>query len=166
MKTTALTVCVLVLSFIGIADAWYLAQSAYTGAPLLCNIGAELDGCNIVAQSAYSKLFGLPLALYGVFFYAFLFVLSALALARPRRAAFFSLYWLGIIGLVASFVFVGIQLSLIKAICVYCFGSALISFVIFACTFTLWKRMSRGREPVVMPWERASADVPPANVVP
>jgi uncharacterized membrane protein len=162
MKSTALLVTVLVLSFIGIADAWYLTQSAYAGTPLLCNIGAELDGCNIVAQSAYSRLFGLPLALYGVFFYGFLFVFSAAALVRPRRSLYFALYWLGIMGLVASFVFISIQLSLIKAICVYCFGSALISFVIFVATFTLRKRVrAASKESIVMPWERSYTDVLP-----
>ena len=56
------------LATAGFVDALYLTDMAFAGARLTCNI-AGLDGCNIVAQSKYSLLLGLPLALYGVVFY-------------------------------------------------------------------------------------------------
>jgi uncharacterized membrane protein len=139
MKSPVLAVCTLIFSFLGIADAWYLTQSAYTSSPLLCDIGG-LDGCNTVAQSAYSHLFGYPLALYGVFFFGFIFVLAALTLYRPHRVAYLGLYVLGALGLIASIVFVCIQLFLIKAVCVYCFGSATLSLFIFLSVHLMWKR--------------------------
>ncbi len=153
MKTTMLSAVILILSFFGIADAWYLTQSAYANSPLTCDISG-LDGCNKVAQSAYSHLFGLPLAFYGVFFFAFLFVLAAVSLFSARRVVYFCLNVLGIVGLVASFIFIGIQLGLIGAICIYCFASAFLSFGIFACTTVLWNRVRKNdREPAVLPWE-------------
>ncbi len=142
MKTSTLAGLVLILAFIGIADAWYLTQSAYTDTPLTCDISG-LSGCNIVAQSPYSHFLGFPLALYGVFFFAFLFVLAAVALYSPRRTVYLGLYTLGLVGAFASVIFMGIQFFLIKAICVYCLGSALITFLVFACAQVLWKRARR-----------------------
>jgi len=143
MKTSLLAGLTLVFSFLGIADAWYLTQSAYAGTPLTCDI-TGLDGCNTVAQSAYSHLFGYPLALYGVFFFGFLFVLAALSFFMPRRAVYLGLYGFGIAGLAASIVFVGIQVFLIQAICIYCLGSAALSLLVFACAHVIWKRERSG----------------------
>lgn len=140
MKTSALTVLVLILAFFGIADSWYLAQSAYTGTPLTCDIYGFSD-CNIVAQSEYSNLMGVPLALYGVFYFAFIFMLAAFALLMPRAMVYLGLCILGTLGLIASFVFVGIQVFLIKALCIYCIASALICVALFVCTYILWKRV-------------------------
>ena len=65
----------LVLSFLGIADSTYLSYTALTGSSLACSIKG-LDGCNVVAQSIYSHLFGIPLGVYGVIFYVLLFYFS------------------------------------------------------------------------------------------
>ena len=48
--------------------------------------------------------------------------------------------WLSAGGVVASVVFVVVQLMLIKAICIYCFVSAGIAFLLFAVAYRLWKR--------------------------
>src|SRR5665213_1463326 len=98
----------LVLSFVGLADAAYLAQSELAGTPLLCNLGG-LEGCNVVAQSAYSHLFGIPLGVYGVIFYVIIFILSALLFVEPKRYVHNTLAILGVLGLVASIIFLGIQ---------------------------------------------------------
>jgi uncharacterized membrane protein len=139
----------LILSFMGIADAAYLAESAYTGSALSCGIGA-LDGCNIVAQSPYAHLFGIPLGTYGVFFYGFVFALSAATLAFPGLKARRALFALGIVGAAASVVFLGIQFFLIKALCIYCLGSAVIAFLVAWITHALRDR--HAVPAVVEPW--------------
>ncbi len=162
MKPRTLALSMLLLSFIGIADAAYLTQSAYTGTPLSCDLGAGLDGCNVVAQSPYSHLFGVPLALYGVLFYGAFFFLAALYLwIRERRIAL-ALYVLGIAGLLSSLLFIGMQLMLIKAVCLYCFGSALVSLLLFLATYFLHRTLRGGpaKPPVVTPWEDRAAVLP------
>ena len=130
----------LALAFLGIADAWYLTASALTHTALSCDLGAALDGCNIVAKSDYSHLFGLPLAMYGVAFYGATFVLSGLLLVMPQRIFYRALYLLGLAGVFASVIFLSIQFLLIKALCVYCIGSAIISFVAFFVAHVLRKQ--------------------------
>ncbi len=133
----------LALSLAGLADSWYLYQSAVTDTALTCDIGGGLGGCNAVAQSPYSYLFGQPLALYGVGFYAVLFVVIASAAALQKRALYRALYWLSVVGIVASAIFVGIQAFLIKAFCVYCIASAGIALIIWTLASSAWKRHLR-----------------------
>lgn len=146
---TNLLVTLLVLAFLGLADAWYLAQSAFQGAALFCDVGSALDGCNIVAQSPYSKLFGIPLALYGAFFYAATFVVISILFVRTHHPLYQLAAILGVLGLIASLIFLAIQFILIKAVCIYCIASAAIAALICILSIHLWRRHApkRGTPP-------------------
>jgi uncharacterized membrane protein len=148
MTRPVLKTLLIVLALIGLSDSWYLTAMAYSGKPLVCNI-AGLDGCNTVAQSAYSYLFGLPLALYGVIFYVLVFVLVASLFFIPKRQLYRTLHAIGAVGLIASIIFELIQIFLIKALCVYCLLSAVLSAVIFVLAWQLWKRFAPPKLAVV-----------------
>lgn len=139
----------MVLVLVGIADSVYLAESAITDTPLVCDIQG-LDDCNVVAQSPYSKLFGIPLGTYGVMFYsAALIVLLAIVFA-PRRLWFTGFVALSVFGALASLVFLGIQFFLIEATCLYCLLSALITFAMVPLSLNLRRRFAP-QLPVVVP---------------
>ena len=125
-------VFILVFAFLGIADSVYLAEHEASGAPLICNI-QSLSGCNTVASSQYSYLFGIPLAQYGVLFYGILFVLSALELAIFNRLLRRVLQGISIVGVLASLYFTFVQTFVIGAFCIYCLASAIIALSIFVC---------------------------------
>lgn len=137
---SALLVTLLVLALLGIADAWYLALSALQGASLVCDIGSALDGCNVVAQSPYSRLFGIPLALYGVAFYGFFFALVSMLFVWTHHPLYQAVAVLGIVGLAASVAFLLVQFLLIKAVCIYCIISAVIAALICICALVLKRR--------------------------
>ncbi|MEJ0053505.1 MAG: vitamin K epoxide reductase family protein [bacterium] len=110
---------ILLAAFLGLADSVYLARSELSGAPLLCNIDG-LSGCNLVAQSPYSQLFGVPLAVYGLGFYALLFILAALELAWSSSRLRKMLLALTLFGVAVSLVSLLLQLFVIQALCIYC----------------------------------------------
>ncbi len=120
---------IIVLSFFGIADSAYLAQHTVIGSLPSCSFGT-VDGCRIVAESAYSHLFGIPLGVYGVVFYGLIFVLAALSLIIFHIHITRSLRVLAVIGATASVVFICIQVFIIGALCMYCETSAILSFLI------------------------------------
>ncbi len=122
-------VCILILAFFGLANSAYLAQQKASGEPLICNI-QSFFGCNIVTASEYSKLFGIPLAEYGVLFYGILFVLAALELVIFDRLLRRFLQVISFIGVIFSIYFIFVQVFFIGAFCIYCFTSAVISFLI------------------------------------
>lgn len=122
-------VFILILAFSGLANSAYLAQHETSGEPLICNI-QNFSGCNIVTASEYSKLFGIPLAEYGVLFYSILFILAALELAIFDKLLRRVLQTISFIGVIFSLYFTFVQIFFINAFCIYCLTSAVIAFLI------------------------------------
>lgn len=145
----ALLALVMLLAFVGLADSWYLAQSAMEGSELSCSIGAGLDGCNIVAESEYSRVLGIPLALYGVGFYGLAFVVGALLFVRRERILHQVLLALGGFGFLASLYFLFLQLFVIRATCVYCLLSLVVATLLCLVSYRLYKRYAPPRLAVV-----------------
>jgi len=137
---------ILILAFCGIANSAYLAESEITGTPLICDI-QNLSGCNIVANSQYSQLFGIPLAEYGVLFYGILFVLAALELVLFDRVLRRVLQGISLIGVLASLYFTAIQVFFIGAFCIYCLASALIALFIFILATLIEPLVIRAKRP-------------------
>jgi uncharacterized membrane protein len=130
MNRTRLLSLAAFLALLGLVDAWYLADMAFAGASLTCNV-AGLEGCNVVAQSAYSKVFGLPLALYGALFYAMFILALGYVHFKPGRLSTIALGICATSGVLFSGYFLYVQFFLIKALCIYCLGSAAITACIF-----------------------------------
>lgn len=149
-------VLILILAFAGIADSAYLAEHQANGTPLICNI-QNLSGCNVVAASQYSYIFGIPIAEFGVLFYSILFVLAALELVIFDRLLRRVLQVLALIGLATSLYSTFVQMFFIKQYCIYCLASALITCLVFilASFIEPIKRIEKQTSPIQPP-------VPPA----
>lgn len=85
----------------------------------------------MVTTSAYAEIFGIPVAVLGTLYY---FSVAGLMIAWFDRKntlllKLVSLY--SIAGLLASAWFVYLQFFVLKAICIYCMGSAITSTLIF-----------------------------------
>lgn len=129
MKRTGV-VFILILAFFGIADSAYLAEHSDSGIPLICDI-KNLSGCNIVASSQYSYIFGIPISELGVIFYSIMFALTALELIIFDRLLRRALQVFALIGVAVSIFSTVVQVFIIKALCIYCLASTLITFIIF-----------------------------------
>ncbi len=116
------------VSFVGFLDATYLTASHYLDAPLPCSI---LEGCEQVTNSEYAVVFGIPVALGGVFYYLSIFILSVAYLDIRNNKILYIIPPLTAIGFLASVWFVYLQLFIIKAICPYCMLSAATSTILF-----------------------------------
>lgn len=150
-------VLILFFAFCGLADSAYLAQHESSGTPLICNI-ENLSGCNLVANSSYSKVFGVSLAELGVVFYSLMFIFAALELVFFNQLLRRVIQGLAVIGLLMSLFSTIIQVFYIEALCVYCLASALITVFILICAALI--------EP--LPFKRAVTplSVPPSLTTP
>jgi uncharacterized membrane protein len=115
-----------VLALVGLAIATYIAIEEAGGGAAKCVAGG--GGCEKVADSEYSELLGVNVAVIGIFGYAVL-LLAAVIPGDPGRFA----------GLVASMFGFGFSLYLtylelfeIDAICQWCVASAVIMTLLFA----------------------------------
>lgn len=126
------------LATVGAAVTAYLTINKLTGSSTAC----PTKGCDIVLSSPYATVFGQPLALFGFLAYAGMIGLAIAPLLvrgtdqKELRANL--THWtqpLLFIGGTAMMVFSGYLMYLltaeIKAVCLYCVGSALLSTGLF-----------------------------------
>jgi uncharacterized membrane protein len=121
-----------VLSLGGVFLATYLTlyKLGYV-ATLACGTG----GCEVVQASRWSRLFGLPVALWGAGFYLSMFALSLagsfgrLAESRPLGVAIAALSGWGVL---FSCWLTYVEVARLHAICRYCVGSAALVVILFA----------------------------------
>lgn len=136
------TVAALVLAAAGFIDASYLTASHYLRIPLPCSI---VNGCEAVTTSAYSTIFGVPIALFGAAYYLAMAVIAVYALDRKNTAVMRFVRFLSMIGFAISLVLVFLQLFVLHAICLYCMTSAILTTTIFIVS-TLFFPMSAGEK--------------------
>ncbi len=107
---------------VGLLIAGYLSWTRLSGGLPVCG---PLHGCETVALSPYSEIFGIPVAFLGV---AFSLVLVGLSLAWWRsqdRRALLALYGLGLLGVIFVAYLTYLELFVIGAVCVWCASYAI-----------------------------------------
>lgn len=112
----------IVLSVAGLLDAGYLSWlHLIDSRPALCTQGG---GCDIVQNSAYAEIGGLPISLLG--FVGYVFILLGLLLER-RLGEWGPVLVLGaaVIGTLYSAYLTYLELFVLHAICPYCAASAI-----------------------------------------
>lgn len=117
-----------VLAFLGLADALYLTAHHYFGVPLACGI---FSGCETVTSSAYSVVFGIPVALLGVCFYFVMFFGALIALEYASRKIFRLVCLFSVCGVGASVWFITVMAFILRTWCTYCLASAITSTLLF-----------------------------------
>ena len=116
------------VSLLGFTDAAYLTANHYLGVSLKCYF---VHGCDVVTNSPYAVIFGIPVALLGSFYYLTMFILSVYCLDTGNAKILRFTSILTATGFLASIYFVSLQLCVIKQLCFYCMISAVTSTVLF-----------------------------------
>lgn len=116
-----------VLGFLGFLDASYLTVSHFTGSAVNCSITA---GCDTVLSSKYSQIFGIPLALFGLFYYLLILGTAFFYLETGKKDALKILTCATVFGFLFSGWLVYLQLFVLDSICQYCMLSAINSTIL------------------------------------
>lgn len=113
---------ILILSLIGFADSIYLAVTKALGYAVPCDL---THGCETVLSSKYSVMLGLPLADWGIVFFAGIIVAALMA---NHYQLWRKLLTLGLaLGSLGALVFLFLQFFVIKQVCQYCLLSDLLT---------------------------------------
>lgn len=130
----------LILAFLdvcGLVIASYLSIVELGGGVPACG---PLHGCEQVALSEYSRIGGIPVAVFGV---ALSLLLLALAIAWWRTDLYGLLlahYGLSLAGVVFEAYFLYLELFVIHAVCVWCTSYGLSLVLRFVIAFAVWLR--------------------------
>lgn len=133
-----------VLDVIGLAIALYLSAVELQGGVPVCG---PIKGCEEVALSEYSRIGGIPVAVFGV---GLSLVLLTLALAWWRTDLYVLLlahYGLSLAGVIFEAYFLYLQLFVIGAVCIWCTSYGLSLILRFVIALVVWVRGSPTVEP-------------------
>jgi len=127
----------LIVSVVGLADAAYLTYQHFSQATAFAGCSDKgTVNCEAVTTSAWSYLFGshlLPVSVLGLAFFAFM---TAVNSPWGWRAPWPAVHWarLGavVVGIVLVLYLIWAELFRVNAICLYCTGVHLLTFVLFA----------------------------------
>ena len=126
-----------VLDVIGLLIATYLSIVELAGSVPVCG---PIKGCEEVANSEYSRIGGVPVAVFGV---ALSLLLLTLAIAWWKTDAYGLLlahYGLSMAGVIFEIYFLYLQLFVIHAVCVWCTSYGLSLVLRFVVAFIVWLR--------------------------
>ena len=129
----------IVASVLGVIDTLVLLPDSFSSAGASCGLttstifGIPID-CGTVTTSAFSRIFGVPIAIFGFLHYVFLLIV----LFFKKEVDFSNItltnaYFLSstTIALIYSCFLFYIQIFELKLICLYCMGSFITSALIF-----------------------------------
>lgn len=120
------------LAIVGFTDATWLTVKHFTQTIVPCSL---THGCELVTNSVYSTILGVPVALLGSIFYFTMIAGTFIALESGNKKIFRYVTRLTIAGFLASLWFVAAQIFIIHAICQWCMGSAITSTLLFTLSF-------------------------------
>ncbi len=114
------------LALVGLFVALYLW---FYKIGLLGSLQCGMGSCEFVQASRYAQFLGVPVALYGVVGYAVLFALGLVSLHpawAARRGPIVLLATLSSVGFLFTLYLTYVELFVIRAVCRWCVGSAVI----------------------------------------
>lgn len=117
-----------IISGAGIAIMSYLTYLHYSGsASSFCDI-SEGVSCQVVNQSIYSEIFGIPVSILGLLYFLTVFILSLQAKSIQKYLSL--IFYLSIFVIVPSLYLTYTEIFIIKSICLFCEISKVLMIVI------------------------------------
>ncbi len=114
------------LATFGIGVATYIAIAESGGGSPVCVAGGH--GCQTVAESSYSHLLGVNIAIFGIFGYVLLLAAALLRGDLARMTGFA----IALVGFGYSLYLTYLEVFTIEAICQWCVASAVLMTLLFA----------------------------------
>ena len=134
----------LLLGLVGVGIGAYLVWVHYDLDALVCGLG----DCEVVQASAYSEVFDIPIAIFGLLMYIALVGLTLARLLRPALLLPASMAALAITGAgtLYSAWLTWIEIEVLEAICQWCVASAITTTAMFVVEIVIFSRLWSGED--------------------
>ena len=142
-----------VLDVVGLAIAGYLSVVELQGGVPACGI---VHGCEEVARSEYSRIGGIPVAVFGVGLSLLLLTLAIAWWRTDLHALLLAHYGLSLAGVLFEVYFLYLQVVVIGAVCIWCTGYGLSLIARFVIALVVWLRGMSPERPITSESSAAS----------
>ncbi len=162
MKTKTILYILFFLALLGLATSIYLTHLHYLMFDSICDFNAQFS-CTSISQSAYAKIFNIPISVLGIIGYS-IFALIPLVLLLKKKFSFIDLqrihpkltlslitrtYFLMALGsLLFSFYLTYLELHTINVVCPLCIFSQIIILIILFFSYIIHQKISRGKNEI------------------
>jgi uncharacterized membrane protein len=125
------------LDVIGLGIATYLSVVELSGGVPVCG---PIHGCEEVARSEYSRIGGIPVAVFGVVLSLVLLSLAVAWWKTDLHALLLAHYGLSLAGVIFEAYFLYLQVFVIGAVCIWCTSYGLSLIARFVIALVVWVR--------------------------
>lgn len=126
-----------VLDVCGLLIASYLSIVELSGGTPACG---PIHGCETVANSEYSRIGGVPVAVFGVILSLILLSFAVAWWKTDLYGLLLAHYGLSLAGVIFEIYFLYLQVFVIHAVCVWCTSYGLSLILRFVVAFIVWLR--------------------------
>lgn len=126
-----------VLDVIGLVIASYLSIVELGGGAPVCG---PIKGCEEVALSEYSRIGGVPVAVFGVGLSLLLLTLAIAWWKTDLYGLLLAHYGLSLAGVIFEIYFLYLQVFVIHAVCIWCTSYGVSLILRFFVAFIIWLR--------------------------
>jgi uncharacterized membrane protein len=137
LNTKWLVPALLSVGGMGIDFILFYNKISYTSTA--CPLGGS---CDLVNNSVFSEIFGIPVSAFGILSFAFFLVVSLAAWHKmvEEKMAWMAMAIVSGLSLLGALYFVYLMVFVLEAICTWCVFSHLILLTIFLLSYTNWKK--------------------------
>jgi uncharacterized membrane protein len=128
-----------ILDLCGLGIALYLSVVELSGGVPVCG---PIHGCEEVARSEYSRIAGIPVAVFGVVLSLVLLSLAVAWWKTDLYALLLAHYGLSLAGVIFEAYFLYLQVFVIGAVCIWCTSYGLTLIARFVIALVVWVRGS------------------------
>lgn len=131
MKKSPARWVIAICAIAGFGIMAYLTYIHYAQAKSFCDISQEVS-CDVVTTSIYSEIFGVPVSILGLLFFAAVLFL----LLKPRAKTFQTIFLITLFALIPSLYLSLTEILFINSICILCETSKVLMLIILGSS--LW----------------------------
>lgn len=136
-------IAIIIIGLIGLTDSSYLTYSHYKANPINCFTEVkQVNSCQVVAESAYSTILGVPISLMGMFFYLIVIFIGALSFKNDFTFLLNLLLPFSVIAVLFSLRLTYLQIYVIGYLCYYCILSALLSCILLGISWKIYNQIN------------------------
>jgi uncharacterized membrane protein len=150
MKNKTILIILLILALLGLATSIYLTSLHYKNVDSICDFNQKFS-CTDVSRSAYSLIFNIPVAIYGIVAYLFFALVPLLFLTKFsfKKISKYLCYvlvarlyfYVSLFGFFFSLYLTYIELNTIHVICPLCLLSQIIVVLILFFSYLFYDHL-------------------------
>ena len=139
----ALQMAIIFIGLIGLLDSSYLTYAHFKAHPLNCFTEIkQVNSCQVVADSIYSTILGIPISLIGMFFYLVVIGIGIISQKKDFTFLLNLLLPFSILAVLFSLRLTYLQIYIIGYLCYYCILSAFLSCVLLAISWKIYNKIN------------------------